>query len=128
MATNSYIDALKNSKTSDTKMILSPRRQIVEHQKRRCYICEKTLENITCYFSVVEGPDMENGINSKELRALCPPCLFALGKNPIKQVRKSRELSKEKEKAKKSEDEEEKLFKELNLKYSSKDEMYDKWS
>jgi hypothetical protein len=127
MEANSYIDALRNSKTSDTKMILSPRRQIVEKQKRRCYMCEKTLENVTCYFGIVEGPDMNTGINSKELRAICPPCFFALGKEPIKQVKKQKDVKVEKAKQKKAEDEEENLFKELKLKHNTKDEMYDEW-
>jgi hypothetical protein len=130
MEANSYVDALRNSKTSDTQMRLSPRRQIVEKQKRRCYMCEKTLENITCYFTIVEGPDMITGINSKELRAICPNCFFALGKDPVKEIKKSKDSEREKERAKqkKSEEEEEQnLFKELKLKHNTKDEMYDEW-
>jgi hypothetical protein len=130
MEPNSYMDALRNSKTSDTQMRLSPRRQIVERQKRRCYMCEKSLENVTCYFSIVEGPDMETGINSKELRAICPSCTFSLGKDPVKQAKKSKDVEREKEKAKqkKSEDEEANLFKELKLKHNTKDEMYDEFN
>lgn len=130
MEPNSYLDALRNSKTSDTQMRLSPRRQIVEHQKRRCYMCEKSLENVTCYFAIVEGPDMETGINSKELRAICPSCTFSLGKEPVKQNKKIKDMDREKERAKqkKSEDEEENLFKELKLKHNTKDEMYDEWN
>lgn len=129
MEANSYIDALRNSKTSDTQMKLSPRRQIVEKQKRRCYMCEKTLENVTCYFAVVEGPDMETGINSKELRAICPSCTFSLKDNPIKQIKKTKDVDREKEKAKQKRQEEEEinLFKELKLKHNTKDEMYDEW-
>ncbi|MFH1503412.1 MAG: hypothetical protein ABIE36_02030 [Candidatus Diapherotrites archaeon] len=130
MANNAYVDALRNSKTSDTKMILSPKRQIVENQKGKCYVCEKTLGNAMCYFSVVEGPDMNTGINSKELRAICPSCYFSLGKNPVKQEKKSMDSEKEKTKAKekKAEEEELNLFKELKLKRNSKDEMYDRWN
>ena len=130
MESNSYLDALRSSKTSDTPMRLSPRRQIVEKQKRRCYMCEKTLENITCYFSVVEGPDMNTGINSKELRAICPSCFFALKENPVKEVKRSKDAEREKEKAKqkKQEEEEINLFKELKLKHNTKDEMYDQWN
>ncbi len=127
MAANAYVDALRNSKTSNTKMILSPKRQIVEHQKERCYMCEKSLGNIMCYFAVIEGPDVNTGINSKELRAICPPCYFGLGENPVKQVKKMRDVTKEKEKEKRAQEEEEKLFKDLRLKHNTKDEMYDEW-
>lgn len=130
MEPNSYVDALRNSKISNTQMRLSPRRQIVERQKRRCYMCEKSLENVTCYFSVVEGPDMETGINSKELRAICPSCIFSLGNDPVKQTKKTKDVDREKErqKQKKSEDEEANLFKELKLKHNTKDEMYDEFN
>ena len=124
-----YIDALKKSKVSDTKTILSPKRQIVENQKGRCFMCEKSLGNAMCYFADVQGPNMNTGINSKEMRAICPPCFFALGKEPIKQLKKTKDAEKEKTKAKekKAEDEEEDLFKELKLKHNSKDDMYDQW-
>jgi len=128
--TNAYVDALRNSKTSNTKTILSPRRQIVEHQKGRCYMCEKTLGNAMCYFAEVQGPDMNTGITSKEMRAICPPCFFALGVNPVKINKKSKEVEKEKEreKEKRQEEEEQNLFKELKLKHNTKDEMYDRWN
>jgi hypothetical protein len=61
------------------------------------------------------------------LRAICPPCFFALGKEPIKQVKKQKDVKVEKAKQKKAEDEEENLFKELKLKHNTKDEMYDEW-
>jgi hypothetical protein len=50
-----------------------------------------------------------------------------LGENPIKQVKKLREITKEKAKEKKAEDEEINLFRELKLKHNTKDEMYDEW-
>lgn len=127
--TNSYVDALRG-KEKDTKTILSPKRQIVKSQRERCYMCEKSLGNEMCYFAEIQGPDMNTGIQSKEMRAVCSTCSFGLGKDPVKQVKKSRDSEREKEKAKlkKSEEEETNLFKELKLKHNSKDEMYDQWN
>ena len=128
--TNSYVDALKNSKVGNTKTILSPKRQIVKEQKERCYMCEKSLGNAMCYFAEIQGPDMNTGLPSNGTRAICASCFFALGKNPVKQVRKSKDAEREKTKAKekKSEEEETNLFKELKLKHNTKDEMYDQWN
>ncbi len=125
---NSYVDALRGHEKK-TETILSPKRQIVKYQKEKCYMCEKNLGNAMCYFAEIEGPDINTGINGRSTRAICSSCFFSLGKNPIKQVKKTRESEKEREKAKqkKSEDEEINLFKELRLKYNSKDEMYNKW-
>jgi PP-loop superfamily ATP-utilizing enzyme len=125
---NSYVDALRG-KEKDTKTILSPKRQIVKNQKERCYMCEKSLGSAMCYFAEIEGPDMNTGINSKEMRAVCATCSFGLGKDPVKQVKKSKDTERDKIKAKekKSEDEEVNLFKELKLKHNTKDEMYDEW-
>jgi PP-loop superfamily ATP-utilizing enzyme len=126
--TNSYVDVLRG-KEKDTKTILSPKRQIVKNQKERCYMCEKSLGSAMCYFAEIEGPDMNTGINSKEMRAICATCSFGLGKNPVKQVKKLKDTEREKIKAKekKAEDEEVNLFKELKLKHNTKDEMYDEW-
>jgi hypothetical protein len=128
--TNTYVDALRNSKVSDTKTILSPKRQVVKEQKERCYMCEKSLGNAMCYFAEIQGPDMNTGIQSKSTRAICASCSFALGKDPVKVVKKTRDSEREKtkEKEKKQEDEEVNLFKELKLKHNSKDEMYDQWN
>ena len=129
--TNSYVDALRG-KEKDTKTILSPKRQVVKDQKERCYMCEKSLGNAMCYFAEIEGPDMNTGIQSKSMRAICATCSFALGENPVKQAKKSKDTEKEKtktkEKEKKQEEEEVNLFKELKLKHNSKDEMYDQWN
>ena len=125
---NTYVDALRNSKVSDTKTILSPKRQVVKEQKERCYMCEKSLGNAMCYFAEIQGPDMNTGIQSKSMRAICASCSFSLGKDPVKQVKKVRDLTKEKAKEKKAEEEEVNLFKELKLKHNSKDEMYDQWN
>jgi len=126
--TNSYVDALRG-KEKDTKTILSPKRQIVGYQKGKCYMCEKSLGLEMCYFAEVYGPDMNTGLPAKETRALCPSCFFALGKDPVKQPRKSRDSEREKVKAKEKKEEEEEvnLFKELKLKHNTKDEMYDQW-
>jgi hypothetical protein len=126
---NSYVDALRG-KEKDTKTILSPRRQIVKDQKERCYMCEKSLGSAMCYFADIEGPDLNTGIQSKSMRAICPTCSFALGENPVKLQKKSRDTEREKvkEKEKKSEEEEVNLFKELKLKHNTKDEMYDRWN
>ena len=126
MTENAYIEALRKTKTSDTKMILSPKRQLVEHQNKRCYLCEKSLDNMTCYFEVVEGPDMVIGVVSKEQRALCPPCRFSLGKNPVKQVKKAKDIKAKKDKEKKAKDDELNLFKELNLR-KAKRKGYDEF-
>ncbi|MCX6750417.1 MAG: hypothetical protein NTZ83_03090 [Candidatus Pacearchaeota archaeon] len=128
--TNTYVDALRNSKVSNTKTILSPKRQIVKEQKEKCYMCEKSLGNEMCYFAEIQGPDMNTGIQSKSMRAICATCSFALGKDPVKVIKKSRDSEREKVKAKekKSEEEEVNLFKELKLKHNSKDEMYDQWN
>jgi len=125
---NVYVDALRSSKTSDTKTIHSPKRQIVKDQKERCYMCEKSLGNEMCYFAEIQGPDMNTGIQSKSMRAICATCSFSLGKEPVKQVKKARDLTKEKAKEKKEEEEEANLFKELKLKHNTKDEMYDQWN
>ena len=124
---NTYVDALRNSKVSDTKTILSPKRQVVKEQKERCYMCEKSLGNAMCYFAEIEGPDMNTGIQSKGMRAVCATCSFSLGKNPVKVVKRARDSEREKTKAKekKQEEEEVNLFKELKLKHNTKDEMYD---
>lgn len=128
--TNAYVDALRSSKTSDTKTILSPKRQVVKDQKERCYMCEKSLGNAMCYFAEIQGPDMNTGIQSKSMRAICATCSFALGKDPVKQLKKSKDVEREKSKAKqkKEEEEEANLFKELKLKHNTKDEMYDEWN
>jgi len=125
--TNSYIDALRNSKISNTKTILSPKRQVVKDQKERCYMCEKSLGSAMCYFAEIQGPDLNTGLNSKGTRALCSSCFFQLGENPVKEVKKMRDITKEKAKEKKAEEEEINLFKELKLKHNTKDEMYDEW-
>jgi hypothetical protein len=125
---NGYVDALRG-KESNTKTILSPKRQIVKNQKERCYMCEKSLGNEMCYFAEITGPDMNTGIQAKEMRAVCSTCSFGLKENPVKEVKKSRDSEREREKAKlkRSEEEEQNLFKELKLKHNSKDEMYDQW-
>ncbi|MEK6833412.1 MAG: hypothetical protein AABY32_05170 [Nanoarchaeota archaeon] len=125
--TNSYVDALRGSKVSDTKTILSPKRQIVKNQKERCYMCEKSLGNAMCYFADIQGPDMNTGLPSKGTRAVCSSCFFGLKENPVKETKKIRDVSREKAQQKKVEDEEINLFKELKLKHNSKDEMYDQW-
>ena len=129
--TNTYVDALRG-KEKNTKTILSPKRQIVKDQKERCYLCEKSLGNAMCYFAEVEGPDMNTGLPGKGMRALCSVCFLNLGKNPVKQSRKFKDVEKdkkkEKEKEKKAEEEEINLFKELKLKHNTKDEMYDRWN
>lgn len=126
---NAYVDALRNSKTSNVKTILSPKRQIVKDQKERCYMCEKNLGSAMCYFSEIEGPDMNTGLPGKSTRAICSSCFFSLGKNPIKQTKK-KDLTKEKEnlKEKQQEEKEVNLFKELRIsKNKTKDEMYSQW-
>jgi len=126
---NGYIDALRGSKVNDTKTILSPRRQVVKDQKERCYMCEKSLGLAMCYFAEIQGPDMTTGLPSTGTRAICSSCFFALGENPVKVQKKSRdsERDREKVKIKKADDEEVNLFKELKLKHNTKDEMYDQW-
>ena len=92
---NTYVDALRNSKVSDTKTILSPKRQVVKEQKERCYMCEKSLGNAMCYFAEIQGPDMNTGIQSKSMRAICATCSFALGKDPVKQAKKSKDVERD---------------------------------
>jgi hypothetical protein len=127
--TNNYVDVLRG-KEKNTKTILSPKRQIVKDQKERCYMCEKSLGSAMCYFAEIQGTDMNTGLPSTGTRAICSSCFFALGKNPVKEVKKTRDSLKEKEKVKqkKTEKEELNLFKELKLKHNTKDEMYDRWN
>ncbi len=123
---NAYVDALRNSKTSNVKTILSPKRQIVKDQKERCYMCEKNLGSAMCYFAEIEGPDMDTGLPGKSTRAICSSCFFVLGKNPVKQTKK-KETIKENTKVKEKQ-EEVNLFKELRIsKNKTKDEMYNQW-
>ena len=84
---NAYLDALrglqKNSKIDiakkrtpiqsppEIKLIVSPRRKIVEDQKNRCFVCNKSLNDVLCHFTAISGP---------ELRAVCPKCYFGLDK------------------------------------------------
>jgi hypothetical protein len=126
---NSYVDALRG-REKDTKTILSPKRQIVKDQKERCYMCEKSLGTAMCYFAEIQGPDMNTGLPSTGTRAICSSCFFALGKNPVKLQKKTRDTEREKIKAKEKKEEEEEvnLFKELKLKHNTKDEMYDQWN
>ena len=128
--TNAYVDALRDSGTSNTKTILSPKRQVVKDQKERCYMCEKSLGNAMCYFAEINGPDMNTGLPSSGMRAVCSTCFFALGKNPVKESKKTKTIDSEKEKVKqkRAEAEEQTLFKELKLKHNTKDEMYDRWN
>lgn len=98
MTNNAYIDALRNSKINPVKLNSSPKRQVFENQKGRCYMCEKSLGNDVCHYAVVEGPDMKTNIPSKEMRAICPACYFRLGPNPVKVIKKKEE---KKEKPKK---------------------------
>jgi hypothetical protein len=97
MAESFYVDALKKSKINNIPMKLSPKREIIEHQKGRCYMCEKIMGNEIRNFGIVEGPDMVTGLVSKELRAICPSCYFNLGKNPVKVARKKTERQRQAE-------------------------------
>ncbi len=125
---NSYVDALRG-KENKTPTIMSPKRMIVKEQKERCYMCEKSLSNLMCYFAEIEGPDMNTGLPSKGTRAICSSCFFSLGKNPVKEVKKPvmKAIEREKQKKDKEEAEEQNLFRELRLKHNTKDEMYDQW-
>lgn len=98
MTDNAYIEALKKSPMRDVKMISSPKRQIVQNQKGKCYMCERPLSDVMCQYEVVEGPDMKTGMPSKELRALCAACFTHSGKNPKKEMKK---IPEKKEKPKK---------------------------
>jgi hypothetical protein len=97
MAESFYVDALKKSKINNIPMKRSPRRELIEHQKGRCYMCEKYLGTEMTNFGEVEGPDMVTGLVSKELRAICPSCYFNLAKNPVKVARKKTEKQKQAE-------------------------------
>ena len=98
---NYYVDALRG-REKKTETILSPKRQIVKYQKEKCYMCEKNLGTAMCYFAEIEGPDMNTGINGKSTRAICSSCFFSLGKNPVKQARKSETQKKKKQRQKKN--------------------------
>jgi hypothetical protein len=91
MVESFYVDALKKSKINNVPMKRSPRREIIDHQKGRCYMCEKYLGPEITNFGEVEGPDMVSGLVSKELRAICSSCYFNLGKNPVKVAKKKSE-------------------------------------
>ncbi len=95
MSESFYVDALKKSKINNVPIKRSPKREIIENQKGRCYMCEKYLGNEITNFAEVEGPDMKTGKISKELRALCSSCFFGLGKNPVKVLRKKTEKQKQ---------------------------------
>ena len=123
---NSYVDALRGKENS-TKTILSPKRQIVKEQKERCYMCEKSLGSAMCYFADIQGPDLNTGAPSNGTRAVCSSCFFGLGENPVKEVKKTREIERAKVKEKKQEDEELNLFKELRLKHNTKEDLYNQW-
>ena len=81
---STYLDLLRNTKTTDVKVVLPQKRQVVEDQRHRCYVCHKALSEGICHFKEVEGPDPKTGANSKGLRALCASCYFDFshGKNP----------------------------------------------
>ncbi len=87
---NSYLDLMRNTKTKDVKVVIPQKRQIVEEQHHRCYICHKALSEGICHFKDVHGPDPKSGSPSVGLRALCASCYFDVnaGKKPeeIKKV------------------------------------------
>jgi len=77
---SSYLDLLRNTKTKDIKVVLPQKRGVVEAQRNRCFICQKTLSEGICHFEEIDGPDPKTGANSRGLRALCPSCYFDLGR------------------------------------------------
>jgi PP-loop superfamily ATP-utilizing enzyme len=95
MSDNAYVNALNKTKIGNAKISTSPKRMIVQNQKDKCYMCEKSLGTSMCHYAIIQGPDMRTGVNSKEMRALCPQCFFRLDKNPVKQVRKKTEIERE---------------------------------
>src|SRR3989344_3062690 len=107
MVENSYIDTLrrlnsgKNTKINiaekrvaqsvkpmNVKINMSPKRQIIEYQQGRCYMCETSLGNGMCNFTIIKGPDPKNNLPTKEMRAVCMNCFFKLGKDPVKEPKK----------------------------------------
>jgi hypothetical protein len=103
MTNNVYVDALRKFNINKVEMKVSPRKEIAEYQRDKCYICERSMKDSMRYFCVIQGPDPKTGIPSKENRAVCASCRFKLGNNPIKQTPKPKE---EKIKSKEYTDEE----------------------
>ncbi|VVB79927.1 Uncharacterised protein [uncultured archaeon] len=82
---SNYLGALRNSKMKDVKIVMPQKRGIVDAQRNRCYVCQKTLSAGICHFEEIEGPDPKSGANSRALRAVCSPCYFDIktGKKPV---------------------------------------------
>ena len=80
MADNIYIRALKDSKVKKIEIKVSPRRQIVEYQGNRCYICGISLRDSMCYFEKIHGPDPKTKLPSEDMRAVCASCRFKVKK------------------------------------------------
>ena len=90
MENNLYLNILRNSKPKkielkkhQSKIIprtieikQSPRREIIQRQKSRCFLCGKHFANSMTQFAVIEGPDPETNQNIRQLRALCQDCYF----------------------------------------------------
>lgn len=99
---NTYVDLLRNSgKTADVKIVLPQKRQVVEDQRHRCFICHKALSEGMCFFRELHGPDPKTSIPSFGLRALCASCYFDVnqGKKPEIKPLANEQKSKEEKKA-----------------------------
>jgi hypothetical protein len=90
MENNLYLNVLKKSnpkkielKKHKNKIIprtieikKSPRREIIQQQNSKCFLCGKHFANSITNFAVIEGPDPKTKEITRQLRALCQECYF----------------------------------------------------
>ena len=91
MENNLYMNILRKNTNKDieikkhqnkviprtVEMKKSPRREIIEKQKNKCFLCGSNFGNKMINFSVIESPNPEkNQTNqtTRQLRALCQDC------------------------------------------------------
>jgi PP-loop superfamily ATP-utilizing enzyme len=90
MESNIYLNILKKSnpkkvelKKHKNKIIPrtieikhSPRREIIQRQKSRCFLCKSHFGTAFPQFVMIEGPDPETNTIERKMRAICQDCYF----------------------------------------------------
>jgi hypothetical protein len=90
MENNIYLNLLKKSpqrkvelKKHQNKVIRrtieikkSPRREIIEQQKNRCFLCKSHFGTAFPHFVMIDGPDSDTKKITRKMRAICQDCYF----------------------------------------------------
>lgn len=87
---NLYLNLLKQSKIKkielkkhQNKIIprtieikKAPKREIIEEQKNRCFLCKSHFGTAFPQFVMIEGPNPETNTIERKMRAICQDCYF----------------------------------------------------